>query len=230
MRLKRLLAPKFWRVPKKKSKWVVSPRPGAHKKFESIPLIIVLRDILKIAENASEAKNIVKNKEILVDGKVAKHSRSSVGLMDVISIPKIKKYFRVVPTAKDLELLEIPEKEAKIKICRIRNKKILDKGKIQINLHDGKNLIVDKDVFKTGDSIVLEFPKKIFEHIEMDLGTLVLITKGKNAGKIGKIKKFITVKGREPNKLVVEIANKDSEIIRDYAFSVGKDKPVIKVE
>ncbi|HDJ96711.1 MAG TPA: 30S ribosomal protein S4e, partial [Candidatus Aenigmarchaeota archaeon] len=28
MHLKRLLAPKFWKLPKKVTKWVVTPRPG----------------------------------------------------------------------------------------------------------------------------------------------------------------------------------------------------------
>lgn len=231
MRLKRLLAPEFWKVPKKSSKWIVSPSPGAHKKFESIPLTIVLRDILKIAETKKETKTIVKNKEVLIDNRIIKDEKFSVGLLDTLSIPKIKKYFRIVPSTKGLQFLEIPEKETKLKICRINDKKILKKGKVQLNLHDGNNMLVEKDEYKTGDSILLEVPeKKIVEHLKLENGSLVLISKGKNAGKIGKLKKVIVTRTREPNKVIVELEKKEYEVIKDYTFVVGKNEPVISLE
>jgi small subunit ribosomal protein S4e len=89
-KLKRLKAPKFWKLPKKSRKWAVSPRPGPHRKFESIPLAIALRDIVKIAETGSEAKKIIKMGEILVDGKIRRDHKYPAGLMDAISIPKMK--------------------------------------------------------------------------------------------------------------------------------------------
>jgi small subunit ribosomal protein S4e len=230
VRMKRLLAPEFWKIHKKSSKWLVTPRPGAHKKFESIPLAIVLRDILKVVETGEEAKKVVKNKEVLVDNRLIKDYRFGVGLMDTMTIPKIKKYFRVMPSKKGLDILEISEKEHKLKICKITDKKILKNGKVQLNLHDGNNLLVKEDVFKTGDSILLELPeKKIVEHLKLDTGVLALITKGKNAGKIGKVKEIIVTKTRR-NKVTVEIEDKDHETMKDYIFVVGKNKPVITVE
>jgi len=230
-RLKRLLAPEFWKVPKKSSKWIISPIPSPHKKFEGIPIAIILRDILKIAETRGEAKTIVKNKEVLVDNRIVKDERFSVGLLDTLSIPKIKKYLRVVPSVKGLQFLEIPEKESKLKICRINDKKILKKGKVQLNLHDGNNLLVAKDDYKTGDSLLLEMPeKKIVEHVKLENGSLVLISKGKNAGKIGKVKKVVVTRTREPNKVVVELEKKEYEMIKDYTFVVGKNEPVISLE
>jgi len=68
--LKRLAAPEFWPIPKKKYTWVFSPSPGPHKKEECIPLAIVVRDILKLAETGKEAKRIIKAGEVIVDGKV----------------------------------------------------------------------------------------------------------------------------------------------------------------
>lgn len=230
-KLKRLLAPKFWKVPKKVAKWVVSPRPGPHKKFECIPLQIIVRDILKLAETGKEAKTIIKKGEILVDGKPRKDHAFPVGLMDSIAIPKIKKYYRVLPSKKGLELKEISEKEVNKKICRINNKTVIKKGRMQLNLHDGRNLLVDKDVHKTGDSILIELPsRKILEHIKLEKGSLCLITKGKNAGKVGKIDGIMSKRSlAEPNKVICRIDDKKFEIIKEFVFPVGKDKPVIKV-
>lgn len=224
-KLKRLSAPEFWKIPKKIYKWTVSPRAGPHKKDESIPLQILARDILKLVETGKEAKTIIKRGEILVDGKKRKDHAYPAGLMDAIQIPKIKKSFRIIPTEKGLSVIEIPENESKLKLFRINNKKIVKKGKLQLNLHDGKNILVGKNSYKTGDSILLELPSlKIVEHIEMKNGNLALILKGKNAGKIAKIKE-----AQKQRKVICELDNKAVEIIKDYVFVVGKNKPVISL-
>ncbi|MGC8812659.1 MAG: 30S ribosomal protein S4e, partial [Candidatus Aenigmatarchaeota archaeon] len=220
MKLKRLLAPEFWRVPKKVLKFTVSPRPGPHKKFESIPLMIIVRDILKLAETGTEAKKIIKRGEILVDGKKRKDHAYPVGLMDVVSIPRIKKYFRVMPSEKGLELVEIEEKEANKKICRINGKRLVKKGKIQLNLHDGRNIIVEKDDYKTGDSLLIEVPsQKILQHIKFKVGSLGIILKGKNSGKTARVEEIIERKSlRESKKVVCYIEGKKAEISKNYFF------------
>ena len=228
-----MLAPKFWKISRKETKWVVTPAPGPHRKFESLPLQIILRDILKVAETASEAKSILKRGEVLVDGKLRKDGKYPAGLMDTVVVPKIKKYFRIVATADGLGLVEIPEKESKLKLCRIEDKTILRGGRMQLNLHDGKNIIVPKDAkdaYKTGDTLLLELPSlKIVDHIKIEPGMLGLFTHGKNSGRIGKIKEIIVTRTREPNKIVCEIDKKTVESMKDHVFVVGKSKPVISL-
>jgi small subunit ribosomal protein S4e len=229
-KLKRLKAPKFWKLPKKSRKWAVSPRPGPHRKFESIPLAIALRDIVKIAETGSEAKKIIKMGEILVDGKIRRDHKYPAGLMDAISIPKMEKYFRVVSGSKGLELVEIDKKESKEKICRINDKTIVKKGKVQLNLHDGRSILVDKDAYKTGDSILIEVPsQKIKNHVKLEEGSLGLIIRGKNKGSLVNIKEIIITKGKEPNKIICEMEKKPMEVREDYVLVVGKDSPLIKI-
>lgn len=230
-KLKRLVAPQFWRIPKKEYKWTVSPRPGPHKKFESIPLQIIVRDILKLGETGKEAKVIIHNGEVLVDGKKRKDHAYPAGLMDVVAIPRIKKYFRVVPFSRGLKLAEISEKESKKKICRINGKSIVRKGKMQLNLHDGKNILVDKDVYKTGDSVLIEVPaQKILEHVKLEKGSSGLIIKGKNSGKHVGIKEILVARSREPNKIICEIEGKEVEVREDYVLVVGKKEPLVAVE
>lgn len=229
-RVKRLLAPEFWKIPKKTSKWVVSPRPGPHKKFRSIPLQIVLRDILKLVETGKEAQSILKKGEVLVDGRKRKDHAYPVGLMDVVAIPKIKKYLRVVPTRKGFSLVEIPEEESKLKLLRINNKTTLKKGKVQLNLHDGKNLLVPKDEYSTGDSILVEVPKnKIVDHIKLSPGSMILIFEGKDIGRTGKVNEVIITKSREPNKVIYESDGVTDETIKEHVIVVGKNKPLVTI-
>lgn len=231
--LKRLSAPKFWRMPTKARKWIVSPRPGPHKKFESIPLLIIVRDILKLVDSASDAKKIIKSKEIFVDGKPRVDYKYPVGLFDSIEVPKIDKQFRVVPSKKGLELIEISKQESKQKLCRINEKTMVKNGILQLNLNDGKNILSDKKTktdYKTGDSLLIEVPnQKIIDHLKMDKGMLAIITGGQNIGTIAKIKELIIRRTREPNKIICEKDGKDFEAIADYVFVVGKTKPEIKV-
>jgi small subunit ribosomal protein S4e len=229
-KLKRLRVPGFWKISKKEMKWVVSPRPGPHPKFYSIPLLIIVRNMLGLGETAKEAKSIIKNGEVLVDNKSRKDHAYPVGLFDVVSFPKIKKFYRVVPNPKGLVLIEISADEATKKICRIDNKTLVEKGKMQLNLHDGKNILVDNKNYKTGDSILIELPSlKILQHISLAQGNLGLISKGLQSGKVGKIKEVIPGKMREKTKIVCELDKETKEIVKDMLFVVGKDKPVVSV-
>ena len=233
--LKRLRAPKFWRIKRKESKWVVRPRAGAHKLLESIPLLILIRDILALADNAKEAKTIIKAREVLVDGKARRDHKYPVGLMDIVSIPKIDKHYRIIPSKKGLEVIEVPKKEANRKICRIENKTIVKGGYVQLNCHDGRNVLINgkeykKEKYKTGDSLLIELPsQKVLEHLKLDKGSLVLITKGKNAGQLAKVKKLSASTAKERAKVTCRIENKVVDIDKAFVFVVGKEKPLVKV-
>jgi len=220
-------------VPRKKRSWVVRPSPGPHKKFESIPLLIVIRDFLNLTDEGRDARKIIKANEVLVDGKPRKDHKYPVGLFDAIEIPKIGKRYRVVPTSSGLDLIEIPKKEASLKFVRINDKTMVKEGKLQLNLHDGKNLIIEKkgSEYKTGDSLLIELPsQKIVDHLKMDKGMLALIVGGENMGKTVTVNEVIITKSREANKVICEKGKEQFETIKDYVFVVGKTKPLIKIE
>lgn len=231
--LKALLAPKFWKVPPKKTHWVVRPRPGPHKKFASIPLMIILRNILKVADTAKDARKIIKSNEIMVDEKPRKDPKFSVGLMDTINIQKLKKYYRVVMVPSGLKLIEIPQKESTLKLCRINRKSLVAKGRVQLGLHDGRSILTDakgRKTYSTGDSLLIELPsQKIIEHIKMEKGKLGLVTGGENKGKLVKIKSIKTTRSREPNKVVCELEGRELDAVKDDIFVVGESKPLIKI-
>ncbi|MCD6402954.1 MAG: 30S ribosomal protein S4e [Candidatus Aenigmarchaeota archaeon] len=230
LHLKRLLVPRFWKIPKKLRKWAVAPRPGPHPKEMSIPLLVVVRDLLKLAETGKEAKKIIKAGEVLVDGRKRKDHKFPVGFMDVVSIPKIKKHYRVGIDQHGLKLVEIKDDEANKKLCRIEDKTIVKGGKTQLNLHDGRNVLVEEDVYKTGDSILIELPtQKILKHIKLEKDSLAVIIGGQNMGSLVKVKEVIVTRSREPNKVTCVKGKEEITAIKDYVFVVGKDKPLVTV-
>ena len=96
VRLKRLVAPRWWPIERKTKKFILAPR-GPHTKDFSLPLLVLIRDVLKLSETGKEAKNIIKKGEVLVDGKKRKDPNFGVGLLDLIEIPSLKKVWRAIP-------------------------------------------------------------------------------------------------------------------------------------
>ena len=197
-------------------------------------MLIIARDILKLVETYSEGKSIIKSREIWVDGRPRRDQKYPVGLLDVVDIPKVKKSYRIVPTNKGLEVLEIPSEESTLKLCRIQGKRLIKDGKLQLSLHDGRNIVVDsktkKDNYKTGDSLLIELPsQKIVEHIKLEKNNLGIIIGGQNKGKFVKVKDLKRTRSREPNKVVCELEGREFDAVKDYVFMVGSSKPVIKL-
>jgi small subunit ribosomal protein S4e len=96
-RLKRGAAPRTWTVPRKGTKWIKRPAPGPHAQDESIPILLVIRDMRRIASTAREARLLLRQGSILVDGKVVKDEARGVGLMDTVSFAApLNEHFRVL--------------------------------------------------------------------------------------------------------------------------------------
>ncbi|MBO8179571.1 MAG: 30S ribosomal protein S4e [Archaeoglobus sp.] len=228
MHQKRLSAPKTYKIPRKVSKWVVKPSPGPHNK-EAIPLLVLVRDFLELADTGREARRIISSGEILVDGIVRKDYKFPVGLFDVVTIPKLEKSYRILFDEKGRYIPKEVE-DADLKLYKITNKTLVRGGKVQLNLFDGTNILGSNE-YKTKDSILLRIPEKeVVDHLKFEEGALVMITGGTHAGEIGRIKSYKIVRSSAPNLVTVEGEERDITTIEDYVFVVGKkdsDKPVI---
>ncbi|NPV50482.1 MAG: 30S ribosomal protein S4e [Candidatus Methanofastidiosum sp.] len=228
--LKRLFAPKNWRIERKVKEWTVKPIPGPHSKEVSIPITILLRDYLGHATNRKEVNFILNNGDVLVNGRPIKDSSFPVGLMDVIEIPKTKEYFRVLFDKKgSVNLLKIDESEKNTKLFKLINKTMIRGNKLQLNLHDGTN-VLSEEGYPTSSTLVMKVPEmKVVDSLEFKEGYIGLVIKGKNVSKIGKISK-ITEFGIYKDAVLLESGNDKFQTLKDYVLVVGKDSPIIKIE
>lgn len=239
--LKRKPAPKFWPIHRKEFVWVVKPSPGPHSLKNCLPLTIVLRDILKFAKTRKEAKTIVSQGKVYVDGKVRREDHFPVGLMDVIFISAIDNYFRIVPSRKGLILHPISKEESNFKLCRIENKKVVENGHVQLNLHDGSNILVkvvdpkkpQEDTYKALDTVKISLPERqILEQVKMKENDFAIITSGKNIGKHGKIIEIEKTKGKKRTNALVTIEDKKGnryQTILNFVFAIGEGQPLISM-
>lgn len=237
--LKRLPAPPFWPIHVKEAKWTVKPHPGPHPIGACIPLLIIVRDILGYAKTAREAKIAISEGKVKVDGKVRRDRKFPVGLMDVVEVFGVESPFRVLPVyGKGLTLVEIPKEEAKFKLCRIQDKTTVKGGHIQLNLHDGRNLLIkvknprapEEDVYKTKDTVQLSLPEgELAGHLKFEEGAYALVTAGANVGRHGRIVEIVEGTATRPPMVSLEDSSGRFQTIADYAFVIGREKPVIKV-
>jgi len=229
--LKRLAVPRRWTVPRKAHKWATKPRAGPHAGEESVPMAIVLRDYLHLCDTSREAQRILGAREVLVDGRVVTDYKRGVGLMDVLSIPKVDRHYRaLVDTAGRLRLVDIPKAQADWKLCRVEGKTTVKEGQFQLNLHDGRNLQIKENKYATGDVLKLKLPEqKVAGHHALAEGMLAYITGGSHVGELATITKIVVT--HEPRANLVELRAGDRAFatVKPYVFVVGKDEPEIRM-
>jgi small subunit ribosomal protein S4e len=226
--MKRLTAPRTWQVTRKTSHWIVKPRAGPHPVEEAIPLAIILRDMLHHCDTYQEAKQIIGGRNILVDGRVVTDPKFPLGLMDVLSIPKTKEHLRILKNRRGKMVLQrIDPGEARWKLVRIENKKVVPGGKVQLNLHDGRNLLIEKNEYKTGDVLKIELPgQKILGSFPEAAGSLAMLTGGNHVGELATIAGFEEKKNPMPNLVKFK---EGFSTIRPYVFTIGVTVPEIKL-
>ena len=221
--LKRIAAPRTWFIDRKKNVYITRPKPGAHSMDNGMALGVVMRDVLGVASAMSEVKKILNNQEILVDGSRKKDHRLMVGLFDVISIPALKKNYRMVLDFKGrLHVIEATLED--IKLCKVTGKTAISGGKLQFNCHDGK-CILAKVSANVGDTLVYDLKKKVVKEVlKLEKDMSVFLTNGKHAGSFGKLKE---IRGKEAT---YTKDGEDIETVTQYLFVVGKSEPLISLK
>ncbi|KAJ8439945.1 hypothetical protein Cgig2_004011 [Carnegiea gigantea] len=188
--LKRLNAPKHWMLDKLGGAFAPKPSSGPHKSRECLPLILILRNRLKYALVYREVIAILMQRHVLVDGKVRTDKTYPTGFMDVISIPKTNENFRLLYDVKGrFRLHSIRDEEAKFKLCKVRNVQFGKKGIPYLNTYDGRTIRYPDPLIKANDTVKLDLEEnKIVDFIKFDVGNVVMVTGGRNRGRVGVIK------------------------------------------
>src|SRR5512133_1067459 len=230
--LKRLNAPDSWHIAKKTTTFITKTAPGPHN-ANAMPIAVWLRDHMDFARNMKEIKQILRQKDVIVNGRPCRDPKMGVGIFDIVSLPKINKYYRILRDKDGRHVsIEIDAEAAKTRLCKIKNKTTITGGKVQLNMRDGSNLLAD-NTYKSGDSIVLSLEPetrfKIVDHFPFAVGNMAMIIGGKHSGKVARITDIIKVPGSVPNKIVLtdEASGATFDTIAPYIYMVGTKTPAI---
>jgi len=230
-KLKRQMAPQFWGITRKDKRFVITTKPGPHKKNFAIPTAVFLRDTLKIVTSLREAKASIYAGKIKIDGVVRKSLHHAIGLMDVVELENVSDVYRLVPTeGKILKPIKINESEKSKKLVRIVTKTSINKGIIQTGFHDGRSTLAEVNG-KIGDTCLMQIPdQKILDIIKLEAGCQGLVTRGINAGQIGKVESVEEGTFILPKRVILILGDKKIEIPADIIMPIGKKEPVIQLK
>ncbi len=234
--LKRLASPGFWPVHRKEYAWVKRAAPGPHPLVKSIPLLILIREKLRLARTAKEARAIISEGKVKIDNIMRFDEKFPVGLMDAVDIPSMNKSYRLVPSQHHMfKLVSISDREKTLKPCRIENMSTTRRGFLQLNLHDGRNIrvrITDESAtakYHTKDTLMIDLTRnEIVEQVPLAEGSSAVITGGKNNGISGVITK-IHGATRTAEKIVSIRTADDQEFSStiNYVFPLGKTSTTV---
>ncbi|KAK3032850.1 hypothetical protein RJ639_037027 [Escallonia herrerae] len=215
--LKRLNAPKHWMLDKLGGAFAPKPSSGPHKSRECLPLVLIIRNRLKYALTYREVISILMQRHILVDGKVRTDKTYPTGFMDVVSIPKTNENFRLLYDTKGrFRLHSIRDEEAKFKLCKVRSVQFGQKGIPYINTYDGRTIRYPDPLIKANDTIKLDLEtNKITDFIKFDVGNVVMVTGGRNRGRVG------VIKNREKHKGSFETVHIQDAVGHEFATRLG---------
>ena len=176
-------------------------RARSHKS-DSVPVIIAVRDMLALAKTAREVREMIKDKILKINHRAVQDYRESINLFNTFEADK--SYRLIILPTKKFSFEEVSKNEPRL--CKVINKKLLNSGVLQLNLHDGTNIIT-KSKISTNDSVYLDSENKIKSYISFEKGKKAFIISGKYTGKHGLIKAI------EGSKVSILMDKEDSAVL-----------------
>jgi small subunit ribosomal protein S4e len=156
-----------------------------------------------------------------------------IGIFDIIALPKMGKYFRILRGKNGRhQAVEIDAEAAQSRLCKIQNKTVISGGKVQLNLRYGANILAD-NTYKSNDSVVVSLKPddrfKILDHFPFAVGNMAMVTGGKHSGKVARLVEIINTSGSVPNKIILEdeATKTRFDTIAPYIYMVGTKTPAI---
>ena len=126
---------------------------------------------------------------VKVDGKVRTDCNFPAGFMDVVEMEKSGDRFRLLFDPKGrFVLTRINKEEAGYKLCRVAKVYVsADKVPVAVT-HDGRSVRYPDPLVKANDTIKVNIATgKMSDILKFELGALVMITRGRNAGRVGNL-------------------------------------------
>ncbi len=217
--LKRVSVPKTWNLHRKSYKFIV--RPAGYLE-SALPVAVILKEALMLAKTRAEAKKIVSNGAVSIDGTVIKNDRLPVGLMSVLSVGG-KDYRMLLDRRGKLFLRALSSKENTLKLCRIISKTTLKGNRLQLGFHDGRTMLSEKKDFNLNDTVAFKLPDfKMQDCLKLAKNARVYLTGGSNVGRTGVVESVSSI-------VSIKIGSQTIAASKENVFVIGNESEMISV-
>ena len=207
MHLKRNHLSRKLPLPKKGTKYIARANSNSR---DGLPVVVAVRDMLKLAKTSKEVRFMINNNLLKINGRNVKNVKESLVLFNIFEADKIYE-LGILPTGR----YTFEETKSKSRICKVSGKTNLKNKKVQLNLHDGTNLLISlKEKVKVGDSVEIYFNGKLRKVIPLEKGKKITVISGKNVGLHGKIQEIDGIK----IKIKFDEIDKEVELDKSHIF------------
>jgi small subunit ribosomal protein S4e len=198
--------------------WAPKPSPGPHKMRECLPVCLILRERLKYALTGKECQQICMERCVKVDGKVRTDYNYPAGFMDVVELEKSGDRFRILFDPKGRFVLNrINKEESSYKLCRVQ-KVFITANKVPVLVtNDGRTVRYPDPLAKVNDTVKISIATgKMSDILKFEIGALVMLTRGRNAGRVGTLMHIerhdgsfsvVTIKDAKGHSFATRLAN-----------------------
>lgn len=205
--LKSLYSPIYYAISKKNNKYTTKMTCGRHNKNKAIPLILFIRNKLKLSSKKTEIVKIINEGLIKINEKEIKDYRYPIGLNDIISIDKLNKNYKIsIDDKAHFNFEEIDKKDKLLRICKVVRKYKVKKDIIMLGLHDGTNIKGTSDIY-VNDSVIINEKKEINKILPLKKNAKCFIIDGVHVGDSGILDEIKSIE----NKKQVIIKKQDIE-------------------
>jgi small subunit ribosomal protein S4e len=168
----------------------------------SIPVVVAMRDVLSLAKTAKEVKALIHNKALKLNGRLVRDLNEPIMLFNILEADK--KYKLVLLETGRFSFEPTKDNE---RLCKVMSRVLVSENRMQLNMHDGTNIIGSKDI-KVGDSIYVSFDGKIKSHISLDKARECVVISGKYSGNKGKISSI----DKENKTAIIKFKDRETEL------------------
>jgi small subunit ribosomal protein S4e len=155
---------------------------------------------------------------VKIDGKVRTDMNYPAGFMDTVELEKSGDRFRLLYDTKGRFVLHrIQKDEAEYKLCRIQKVYVTAKKVPVAVTHDGRTIRYPDPDVKVNDTVKVSISTgKMSDIFAFEMGAMVMVTKGHNAGRVGQLVhlekhdgsfSIVTVKDKKGNSFATRQSN-----------------------
>ena len=139
-----------------------------------------------------------------------------------ICIIALKFFYFLHPVSYN-NIVHLPFCILQLKLCKVRSVQFGQKGIPYINTYDGRTIRYPDPLIKANDTIKLDLESnKIVDFIKFDVGNVVMVTGGRNRGRVGVIKNREKHKGSFETIHIQDAAGHEFATRLGNVFTIGK--------
>ncbi len=220
--MKRLAAPTYSKIDRKKTTYVTKPNAGRFTGDTSVALITVIKEKLRLADTSREARTIIKKGEVEVNGRIVRDDHYPIGFSDMIHFKSANQSFAVgVGRYGVITITPLKGNEPWIgkMPAKVIGKYTAKGNKPMLRLFDGRNVPAHKDA-NVNDSVGIK-DGKVESVLKAKEGAKCLVITGNHATKTGVI--VAVKKGTALRNATVEIDSPSGkfETLMDNVMVIG---------